>query len=533
ATNSFDDIERARTILVCGANATENHPIVGARIRQAVLRGAQLIVIDPRRIELTQLGGVHLQLRPGSNVALLNAMAHVILREGLLDDSFVASRVDGLAELRAFVAAFPPERAAAVCGVSAESIEKAARLYATHKPAMCWHGLGMTEHVQGTESVMCLVNLALLTGNLGKPGSGVNPLRGQNNVQGAAHMGCEPAHLPGYATLDNGRELFERHWQAPLPTTAGLDLMQMMDAAQAGRLKALYAIGYDVLLTNPNTNVTREALRKLPLVIVQDIFLTETAREFAHVVLPAAASYEKEGTFMNGERRVQRVRKAVQAPGHARADWEIVCALASQLGQRQGFAFRSAEEVWDEVRRVWKAGAGMSYARLDRAGLQWPCPSEDHPGTALLHADSFSLGVRAALRCIDYRPTSEVCDERYPLLLITGRRLHHFNAGTMTGRTRNHELRPPDMLELCAQDAAQHGLHEGERVVVRSRHGSASLPVHIDDAARPGELFTTFHTAQVFLNHVTGPHRDNVTRAPEYKVTAVALERAAQPAVAG
>lgn len=525
ATNSFDDIEQARTLLVFGANATENHPVVGARLRQAALRGAHLVVADPRRIELARIASVHLQMRPGTDIPLLHAMAFTILNEGLADPDFTAARVDELEAFRRFVGVWTPERAAAVCGVDAASIRAAARLYATEKPAMCMHGLGMTEHVQGTETVMCLVNLALLTGNVGRPGAGVNPLRGQNNVQGSAHMGCEPHHLTGYVNIEHGRSSFERVWQAPVPRSRGLDLMQMMEAAGAGRLKALHAIGYDVLLTNPTAEVTRRALSRLELLVVQDMFMTETARELATVFLPAASSFEKDGTFMNAERRVQRVRRVVDAPGEARSDADILCALAEAMGQGDRFAFRNAEEIWNEIRSVWPRGAGISYERLERNGLQWPCPSEDHPGTRVLHSDSFASGPRAALRRIEYRPSAETCNDEYPLLLITGRRLYQFNAATMTGRTPNALLQPGDVLDVCEDDARRYGLRNGDRVLLRSRHGEARLPMHVDDRLQPGCIFATFHTADVFLNRLVGPQRDAVTHTPEYKVTAVRLEK--------
>ena len=340
ATNSLDDIERARTILLCGTNTTENHPIVGARIKEQVLRGAHLVVIDPRRIELCRYAQVHLALRPGTNIALLNALAHVIIAEQLFDQRFVQERVSEFDEFREFIAAWPPERAAAICGVDADLIRNAARLYAGEKPSMCFHGLGVTEHTQGTDGVMTLVNLALLTGNLGQPGSGINPLRGQNNVQGSAHMGCEPDNLTGYVPLPENKALFESAWQAAVPTEKGLNLMQMMDAAAQGRFKALWAIGYDVLLTNANTSSTRRALGSMELVIVQDMFLNETARDYATVFLPAASAFEKDGTFMNGERRIQRVRKVIAPPSSAKSDWEIIRAMARALGERRSVQLR-------------------------------------------------------------------------------------------------------------------------------------------------------------------------------------------------
>jgi formate dehydrogenase major subunit len=383
ATNCFDDIERTSAFLVCGCNPTEAHPVVGARIKQAVLRGAKLIVIDPRATELARLADVHLVLHPGTNVPLLNALAHVIVTENLVDAAALRDRVDDFAAFREFIAAWTPERAARLTGVAADLIRQAARLYATTKPAMCFHGLGMTEHIQGTEGVMCLVNLALLTGNFGKPGSGVNPLRGQNNVQGSAHMGCEPGSLTGYVAVEQARDLFESVWQSPLPQTKGLNLMEMVDAAGAGKLKALWAIGYDIALTNPNTAATRAALAKLELVIVQDLFMNELAREFAHVFLPACSSFEKDGTFMNSERRVQRVRKVFEPLGNSKPDWEIICevAKAMQRSAEQCSALRFAQA--STSLRPRKSGTkSAASGRLVRASVTSAWNTADCSGPA-------------------------------------------------------------------------------------------------------------------------------------------------------
>ena len=524
ATNSFDDIELARTILVCGSNATENHPIVGARIKQATLAGANLIVIDPRRIELADYADVHLQLKPGTNVPLLNAIAQVTVEEQLFDSAFIKERVSDWEQYHDFIRQWTPERAEGVCEVDAELIRKAARLYACAKPAMSFHGLGVTEHSQGTEGVMCLVNLALLTGNIGKPGAGINPLRGQNNVQGAAHMGCEPNNLTGYVSIEEGRNLFETAWNAHLPATRGLNLMQMMDAAVAGELKALWATGYDIFLTNPDMNVTRQALAKLELLVVQDMFMNETAREFGTVLFPVASSFEKTGTFMNAERRVQMVREVIAPIGLSKPDSEIICLVARAMGKGQFFKFSSPEEIWNEVRKVWKAGRGLSYARLGDRGLQWPCTSEDHPGTPILHTDAFPIGARAALRLIDYKPTSETTSEAFPFLLSTGRSLYQFNAGTMTTRTANRVLRATDTLDIAPADADRLELKDGEPVRVKSKYGEAVLPVRINNSVRPGELFATFNDPSVFLNRITGPHREGYVDTPEYKITAVQID---------
>jgi formate dehydrogenase major subunit len=528
ATNSFNDIEQASAFLLCGTNATENHPIVGARIKQAILRGAKLIIIDPRRIELTRYADIHLPLKPGTNVPLLNAMACTIIEEKLFDESAVNERVSGWDEFREFVLTYAPEKVAASCDVDPGLIRRTARLYATTKPAMCFHGLGLTEHRQGTEGVMCLVNLALLTGNFGKLGSGVNPLRGQNNVQGSAHMGCEPDNLTGMINLDEGRTLFESVWRAPLPRTKGLDLMEMMDAASEGKLTALWAIGYDVALTNPNANATAQSLKSVEFVIAQDMFLNEIARAYGSVFFPAASSFERDGTFMNSERRIQRLRKAIEPPGDAKADWEIICELARAMGKGEFFDFQSPEEIWEEIRAVWKAGHGITYARLEHGGLQWPCPAEDHPGTTVLHTKSFPSGARAPLKRIEFAASTETTSPDFPFLLTTGRTLYQFNAGTMTMRTANVELRPTDTLDISAEDATRLDLREAEHVRVRSHHGEVLAPVRINPAVKAGELFATFHTCDVFLNRLIGPGRDNVVHTPEYKVVAVRVEKLAR-----
>jgi formate dehydrogenase major subunit len=528
ATNSFDDIEIARTILLWGANATEGHPIVGARIKQAVRRGATLIVVDPRRIELADYAACHLAVRPGTNVALLNAMAHTMVTEGLCDREFLDARVSGIDEFKTFVEAWPPDRAAPICGIDAQQIRLAARLYATGPPAISFHGLGLTEHMLGTEGVRALINLALLTGNLGKPGGGVNPLRGQNNVQGAAHMGCDPRALAGSTPIDQGRDACERAWGVRLPRTEGLHMLEMMDAAAAGRLKGLWAIGYDVFMTNPNVSETARALKSLELVIVQDLFLTETARAFGTVFLPACSSFEKDGTFMNGERRIQRVRAALRPVGASQPDWQIIAEIGRAMGAR-GFEYSGPEAIWDEVRALSTGARGMTYERLEAGGLQWPCPAEDHPGTAILHREAFAGGPRATLRCVEHHATPEQTHEAFPFLLITGRSLYQFNAGTMTGRTRNTELRPSDVLDISPADAAALDLRDGDPARVASRYGVAVLPARRNASVLAGQLFATFHTAEVFLNAVTGPNRDTVVGTPEYKVTAVRIERAVDP----
>ncbi|MFA5941489.1 MAG: formate dehydrogenase subunit alpha [Sinimarinibacterium sp.] len=539
ATNHFDDIELAATILICGCNPTECHPVVGARIKQAVRRGARLIVIDPRRIELADHADLHLALTPGTNVLLLNAMAAAIIEEGLVDADYIAKRVDDLDAYRAFLSDYAPEAVAGRCGVPAEAIRAAARLYASHGPAMCFHGLGTTEHLQGAEGVMCLINLALLTGNLGKAGAGINPLRGQNNVQGGAHMGCDPATLPGGQSFQQGAARCEAVWGKPLPSARGLNLMEMTDAAAAGRLHALWAFGYDVYLTLANAQATGASLAKLDFVIIQDLYLNETAKTFGTVFLPAAAWIERDGTFMNSDRRVQRIRKAVDAPGEARPDWWIIREVARRVGgdngtlsphnsgERagvRGFDFDTPEAIWDEVRAVWPGGAGLSYARLETENPHWPCPDEQHPGTPVLHIDRFAGFERAALRRIDYIASPEQCDEHYPLLLNSGRTLVHFNAGTMTGRTPDIELQPTDVLDISSEDAERMGLADGQIVRVVSRYGEAELPLRVGPSVQPGQLFASFHDPRRFVNRLTSPVRDRLVGTPEYKRTAVRIE---------
>jgi formate dehydrogenase major subunit len=525
ATNGFDDIELARTLVIAGCNPAENHPIVGARIRQAVRRGARLIVIDPRRTELAEIADLHLAVQMGGNIPLLNAMAFAIVEEGLEDQKFIAQRVDEFETWRQSLSSFAPERVASYCGVEAEQIREAARLYASEKPAMCLHGLGITEHLQGTEGVMALVNLALLTGNLGMPGAGINPLRGQNNVQGAAHMGCEPKTLPGGQSLDLARSTFESAWGVSLSSESGLDLLQMVDAAQRRELAGIWSVGYDIFLTLANADQVARSLQELELVVVQDLFMNETAKGFAHLFLPAASVFEKDGTFMNSDRRIQRIRAALEPLGEARPDTWIIAKVAQRLGFGEHFAHNSAEAIWDEIRQVWPAGAGLSYDRLTLDAPPWPCPTSDHPGTRVLHSERFAHGTRTKFRVIPWVPSPETTMGEFPFRLSTGRHLYQFNAGTMTQRTRLVQLQSEDCLEISQGDAARLGISDGERVHVVSRHGRIELPVRLSTRVRHGELFTSFHDPALFVNRVTSPVRDRMVNAPEYKLTAVRIER--------
>ncbi len=520
ATNSLDDLERADLLLVVGANVTEAHPVTGARIKQAALRGARLIVIDPRVTELAAMADVHLQLRPGTNVPLFNSLAAVIVEEGLTRREFVDARAEGWVEYDRHIRGETPERWESTTGVPAAAVRAAARAYAGAARPMMVHGLGVTEHLQGSEAVMLLCNLALLVGAVGRPGTGVNPLRGQNNVQGAADMGCQPDLLPGYAAPGDPetRARFERAWGRPLPGPAGRRLSAMFDAARAGELKAMYILGEDVVQTDPDTGRTRAALAALEFLVVQELFLSETAK-LAHVVLPGASALEKDGTFTNGERRVQRVRRVIPPPGEARADWEILLALMAATGLPQ--TFRGPADVMDEIARVATPYAGVSYPRLEGDGLQWPVPDAAHPGTPMLHGDAFPRG-RGRLASVEYVPSPGLGGA---LTLVTGRVLEHYNAGTMTRRTANADIVGADQLEIHPEDARARGLADGDGVTVTSATGVAHAVARVTERVAPGVVFLSFHFPATGTNEVVGEVRDRLTDCPEYKVTAVEVTK--------
>lgn len=525
ATSSFDDIERTHTIVLTGTNSTENHPVVGARIKQAARNGTNLVVIDPRKIELSHYAKVHLQIRPGTNIPIYHTLAHIVIEEGLCNMDFIGARTSEFEAFKEHVKDWTAERGAQVCGVDAEDIRRAARIIADGNPTIFFHGLGVTEHHQGTEGVMCIVNLAMLTGNIGKPGTGVNPLRGQNNVQGSAHMGCEPSKLAGMVDIDENRDRFEAVWGTEIPKRPGLNLMKMIDKASEGGFKAMWTIGYDVYLSNANMDSSDAGFGNMELVIIQDLFLNETAKKYGTVFLPACTSFEKDGTFMNSERRVNRVRKAIDPMGEAKADWEIVCEIARAMGKGEYFPYQNAEEIWEEVRKVWKPGTGISYARLEGGGLQWPCPSEDHPGTPMLHVSTFPHGDRASFKAIPFLDALEETNDEFPMMMITGRHLFGFNAGTMTNRTRNLHFQPTDLLDVNPFDADRLRLVDGDKVRIRSRYGEAVLPVRITNSVKPGDVFTTFHTPELEVNRTLSPHRDRIVNTPEFKLTAVELTK--------
>jgi formate dehydrogenase alpha subunit len=529
-TNSISDIVAADVLLVVGSNTTEAHPIISLRMKAAVRQhGARLILIDPRGIELAQFADLHLRPRGGSDVAVLNALAHVILAEGLENRAFIESRTEGVAGLEAAVAAWTPERAEAVSGVPAQLIRQAARTYATAKAAAIFWAMGITQHTTGTDNVKALSNLALLCGQIGRPGTGLNPLRGQNNVQGACDMGGLPNVFPAYqpVTSDEVRAKFAAGWGIPLDhlnPKPGLTVTEIMNGALSGRIRGLFILGENPMLSDPNLHHVEQALQALDLLVVQDIFPNETAR-MADVVLPGVSFAEKFGTFTNTERRVQLVRAALAAPGQARQDWSILQDLAGRLGVTWNYGGPSA--IFDEMRTLTPSYAGMDYARLEGAGLQWPCPTSDHPGTPILHTQRFTRGL-GLFSPVEYRPPAEATDETYPLLLSTGRILFHWHGGTLSRRSSGLDwLAPEAEVEIHPDDAAALEIHDGEMVEVRSRRGAVRARAKVTPRSPRGSVFMTFHYAEAAANLLTIDAVDPVAKIPEYKVAAVRLERIA------
>ncbi len=523
ATNSIADLDVAKLIMVVGANPTESHPVIGARIKQAHRRGVPLIVIDPRRTELARLADLHLQLEPGTNVALLNGMGHVIVKEGLVDPVFTSKRTEGFDEWVQTVADCTPEKTALITGVPAHLIRMAARRYASSGASLSVHGLGVTEHRWGSHGVIALVNLALATGNIGKPGTGINPLRGQNNVQGASDVGCLPTYFAGYQSLDD-RQLAALHQQItgrPLPPKRGMKTPDMWDAALDGRLKGLWIVGYDVAQTDPNLKKVHEALTRLEFLVVQDLFLSETAK-FAHLVLPGASFLEKDGTFTNLERRIQRIRKAVDPPNGILPDWRVVCEVSNRMGYPM--PYRHPSEIMDEIAKLAPMFAGVSYDRLDQpAGLQWPVPTATHEGTSLMHRDTFPKG-KARFVAVEYLPPGESTSATYPFLLTTGRILQHYNCGTQTRRTDILDVVDTDVVEMHPADVERLHLDDGAIIRLVSARGKALLPVVGSERVLPGHLFTSFHFPASTVNELLSSSADESSKCPEYKVSAVRVE---------
>jgi formate dehydrogenase major subunit len=526
-TQDFDSVEASDVVVVIGANPTDGHPVFASRLKKRLRQGARLIVIDPRRIDLVRTphveASLHLPLRPGTNVAVLTAMAHVIVTEGLVNEAFVRERCDrdAFEDWAAFVCEprNSPQAVAKISGVGADAIREAARLYATGGNGAIYYGLGVTEHSQGSTTVMAIANLAMATGNIGRPGVGVNPLRGQNNVQGSCDMGSFPHELSGYRHIsdDATRALFEASWGTALDVEPGLRIPNMLDAAVDGSFKGIYIQGEDILQSDPDTHHVAAGLAAMECVVVHDLFLNETA-SYAHVFLPGSTFLEKDGTFTNAERRIQRVRK-VMAPRNGLADWEITIAIAKAMGFDMSYAHPS--EIMDEIARLTPTFAGVSYQKLDALGsIQWPCNAKAPEGTPVMHMGGFVRG-QGNFVITEYVPTDERTGPRFPLLLTTGRILSQYNVGAQTRRTANTIWHQEDRLEIHPHDAEQRGIRDGDWVRLASRAGETTLRALITERVAPGVIYTTFHHPDTQANVVTTEYSDWATNCPEYKVTAV------------
>ena len=521
-TNSLGEVEHYDVLFVIGSNTTEAHPVIGGKMKRAARRGAKLIVADPRRIELVDYADLWLQLRPGTDAALINGMINVIINERWANWEFIAKRADGYDDLWDVVKNYTPEVVSEITGVPAEQIRAAAELYAQTPKAGIFYTLGITEHTTGTANVINLANLAMITGHVGVPHAGVNPLRGQNNVQGACDMGALPNVFSDYrsVTKPENAAVFEQAWNITLSRELGLRTPEMLDAMVAGELKAMFVMGEDPVLTDADANHVRKAMGALDFLVVQDIFLTETAR-YADVVLPAASYAEKDGTFTNTERRVQRVRKAVEPPGQARADWEIICDLAARMGYAMDY--ESPADIFEEIRTLTPTYAGMTYERVDDCGLQWPCPDLDHPGTPYLHEDTFPRG-RGRLMGVEYEAPAELVNEDYPFLLTTGRMLYQYNISTRNSAILD-AFAPDERTEINPLDARLLGIADGDQMRVSSRRGSVVTRAKLTERVPQGILFMTFHYWETAVNELTNSAFDPVSKTAEYKVSAVKVEK--------
>jgi len=527
-TNTIGDIETAEVILITGSNTTENHPVLSSFVKRAVkFKGARLIVVDPRRIKIA--GFAHQWLRPnlGTDVAWINGMMHVIIKENLHNKEFVANRTQGFEELKAMVEKFTPAYVEEITGIPAQQLTDAAKIYAGAKTSSILYCMGITQHITGTDNVKSLANLAMLCGHIGKPGTGVNPLRGQNNVQGACDMGGLPNVFTAYqpvSNLDIAKKMEEAWGVSGLPTKVGLKVTEMIPKAHSGEMKALYIIGENPLVSDPDLNHAEKSFSHLEFLVVQDIFMTETAQQ-ADIVLPSACFAEKEGTFSNTERRVQRVRKAVNPPGQAWDDWKITCEIAKRMGY--SMSYTDSEAVFEEIRKVTPSYAGITYKRMEYEGIHWPCPAEDHPGTPILHTVQFPIG-KGKFHAIDYIPPAESADADYPMYLTTGRVLYQYHTGTMTRKTDGlNERAPGNFVEISPSDADSYGLADGDKVQVASRRGEIVAGIKISDKAVNGTVFIPFHFAESAANRLTNAALDPVSGIPEYKVCAVKLSKAA------
>ncbi len=523
-TNSIPEIEDAACLFVIGSNTTEAHPLISHRVFRAKLKGAKLIVVDPRRIQLTVVADIHVRLKFGTDVAFLNGMMHEIVTNNLHNRDFIDKRTEGFDALSEKLKDYPPEKAAEICGVPAEIIREVARLYATSEPSAILYTLGITEHSHGVDNVKSLANLAMLTGHVGKTSSGVNPLRGQNNVQGACDMGALPNVYPGYQAVTDpaNKEKFEKAWGAELSPDLGYTIPDMMDGLIDGRVKGMFIVGENSVASDPNTHHITHALKSSEFLVVEDLFLTETA-ELADVVLPAACWAEKEGTFTNTERKVQRVRKAVEPPGEAKPDWEILSEIGRRLGLRMEFS--SAEDVFNEMASLTPSYGGISYGRIENRELQWPCTNEDHPGAKFLHAGRFTRGL-GLFTPIDYRPSEDLPDDEYPFILTTGRRYAHYHTRTMTARCPSlHKEFPKPIAQINELDADRLGIEDGDEIKVLSRRGEVFTFARPGDIAPEGSIFMDFHFWEANANVLLGTSLDPISKTPDYKVCAVRIEK--------
>jgi formate dehydrogenase alpha subunit len=524
-TNSIAEIGNADCIFVIGSNTTENHPIIALEVKAAVRqKKAKLIVADPRRIELVDFAHLWLQHKPGTDVALINGIVNTILSRGWLDSTFIEKRTEGFDAFAESVRDYTPEAVEKITGVPAADTVEAARIYAQSPNSSILYAMGITQHVSGTNNVLALANLAMATGQIGKLSSGINPLRGQNNVQGACDMGGLPSLLSGYQRVDDEevRKKFEKAWGVSLPTYPGLTLLEMMKGIADGKIKALFILGENPLLSDPNSNKVKEELKHLNLLVVQDIFLSETA-ELAHVVLPGVSFAEKEGTFTNTERRIQRIRKAIEPIGKARPDWQILCDLSSRLGYPMRYS--SPKEIMDEIASLTPYYGGIHYERLEGLGLRWPCPSTDHQGTPFLHKDRFTRG-KGKFHITPYVPSPEIPDEEYPFLLTTGRVLYHYHAMISRKSKGLSEIYPEGVIEINPEDAFLLGIKPNNGLVeVSSRRGKVHVKAKVANNLPPGVVFMTFHFKEAAANLLTSDALDPISKIPEYKVCAVKIQK--------
>jgi formate dehydrogenase, alpha subunit len=524
-TNSVNEVFKTDLMFVIGSNTTEAHPIIGNKMQQAHRKGKKLIVVDPRKTELAREADLHISLKSGTDAALINGIMHIIIEEELYAKEYVESKVERFEEVKELVSKYNPELVSKITTVPVDQIYEAARMYANAERAGIFYTLGITEHTTGTSNVMNLSNLALLCGNIGIEGAGINPLRGQNNVQGACDMAALPNYFPGYHKVleEENVKKFEEHWNCTLNRKMGLRIPEMLDGAAEGSVKAMYIMGEDPVLSDPDANHVKHAINSLDFLVVQDINMTETAK-LADVVLPATCYAEKDGTFTASERRVQRVRKAVEAPGQARIDWTILAEVSRRLGGH-GFDWKCAEDIFNEIRKCIPNYSGISYEKIDRLnGVQWPCTSEDHEGSKYLHKGKFARGERALMVPVEYEGPKELENDEYPIILSTGRALYHYNVMTRYSNALDGIL-PHELVEICAEDAAKYGLEDGDFMRVTSRRGSVVGRAKITERVKPGLIYMTFHFSETPVNQLTSAHYDPITKTAEYKVTAVNIKK--------